>query len=177
MRWLLPILSCLAGGCGAEVALGGPRSEDAGRGTVRTRDPAAVVDAAWSGSPAGDQGPGRSLGGAAVPSSVDRCVTLTMDPHEVAAGEESYMCQLFANPFGKDVDIVWADGTAYPAARFFAFSMDASVSATEPSPGLGNCVGSWPRVSPDSVHVPAAAPDRRLPAIEHGVSLARTRTG
>lgn len=148
MRWLLPILSCLAGGCGGEVALGGPEAPDASHGgsPFDAGHPAAsVLDAGMeSGSrPAGDAGPGvESAGDAAVPSSVDRCVTLTMDPHEVAAGEESYMCQQFANPFGKDVDIVWADGTAYPAARFFAFSMDASVSATEPSPGLGNCVGS-----------------------------------
>lgn len=73
-------------------------------------------------------------------ASVDRCITLTMAPFEVAAGSEAYMCQQFANPFGKDVDIVSADGRASPASRFSAFSMPPDTGRSRASP-LQSCVG------------------------------------
>lgn len=79
-------------------------------------------------------------GDAAAASNVDRCVTLTMDPFEVAAGAEVFMCQQFANPFGRDVDLIWIDGAASPTSIFYVFSMDPAAQQTE-STSLSNCVG------------------------------------
>ena len=123
MKWFVLISTGLLAGCGGSV-VGGAETADANRAGTSLDGGAGV-------------GP---LDDAAAPANVDRCVTLTMDSFEVAAGAEVYMCQQFANPFGKDVDIVWADGTAYPAARFFAFSMPPSTGRSLASP-LQTCLG------------------------------------
>jgi hypothetical protein len=62
-------------------------------------------------------------------------VTLTITPFTVPAGDEVYMCQWFANPFGQDVDIVEIDGQMSSGSHhFFVFNMDPSTLQTTASP-------------------------------------------
>jgi hypothetical protein len=82
-----------------------------------------------------------SLYDASPPSDADvgQTLTLTADPFTVAAGAEVYKCQTFANPFGKDVDLVYFDGTMSQGSHhFFLFNLDPSTNSTQPTP-LKDC--------------------------------------
>src|SRR5260370_25319524 len=60
-------------------------------------------------------------------ADVQDSITLTADPFTVAPGAEVYKCQTFANPFGKDVDIIYMDGTMSAGSHhFFVFNMAPS---------------------------------------------------
>ena len=90
------------------------------------------------GSSGGSSGPGSSSGGtpdgggpgvyadADIPDSdVDQTITLTADPFTVAAGAEVFMCQVFANPYGANADIISMHGTmSVGSHHFFLFNMD-----------------------------------------------------
>ncbi|HLK37578.1 MAG TPA: hypothetical protein VKU41_12550 [Polyangiaceae bacterium] len=68
-------------------------------------------------------------------------VTLKMDPFTVQPGQEVFKCQQFGNPFGKDVDLVYYDGTMSAGSHhFFVFNMDATTGRTQAAP-LGDCPG------------------------------------
>jgi hypothetical protein len=82
-----------------------------------------------------------SLYDASAPSDADvgQKVTLTADSFTVAAGAEVYKCQTFANPFGKDADLVYFDGTMSQGSHhFFLFNLDPSTNSTQPTP-LKDC--------------------------------------
>ncbi len=70
-------------------------------------------------------------------------VTLTAVPFQVDAGAEVYMCQVFANPWGANTDIVSMHGTMSAGSHhFFLFSLTALNAAVEPAVGtLGPCAG------------------------------------
>jgi hypothetical protein len=116
-----------------------------------------------SGSGSGSTGGGSSSGGpasadggptfvdasagnlydAAPPSDADvgQTVTLTADAFTVAAGAEVYKCQVFANPFGRDVDLIYLDGNMSQGSHhFFLFKMDPSTLRTQPT-ALQDCLG------------------------------------
>jgi hypothetical protein len=58
-------------------------------------------------------------------SDIGQTVTLAVQPFMVAPGAEVYMCQLFANPFTSEADLVWMQGTqGVGSHHFFLFSMD-----------------------------------------------------
>jgi hypothetical protein len=63
-------------------------------------------------------------------------VSMTITPFVVKAGDEVYMCQWFANPFGgNDVDIVEIDGQMSQGSHhFFVFDMQPSTGQTTASP-------------------------------------------
>lgn len=68
-------------------------------------------------------------------AEVAQSVTLTITPFTVAAGDEVYKCQWFANPFGQDVDIVEIDGQMSQGSHhFFVFNMDPSTGQTTAAP-------------------------------------------
>lgn len=72
---------------------------------------------------------------------VDEPVTLTMDSFTVQPGQEVYMCQQFANPFGRDVDIVKMDGYMTAGSHhFFLFNMAPKTFRNTAAP-LGTCPG------------------------------------
>jgi hypothetical protein len=95
------------------------------------------------GSSGGSSGPGSSSGGtpdgggpgvyadADIPDSdVDQTITLTADPFTVAAGAEVFMCQVFANPYGANADIISMHGTmSVGSHHFFLFNMDPNTTA------------------------------------------------
>jgi hypothetical protein len=104
-----------------------------------------------SGGPAGssDGGPmfvdasAGSLYDATPPSDADvgQTVTLTADAFTVAAGAEVFKCQVFANPFGRDVDLIYLDGTMSQGSHhFFLFKMDPATFRTQPT-ALQDCLG------------------------------------
>jgi len=76
-------------------------------------------------------------------AEVAQSVTLTITPFTVMPGDEVYMCQWFANPFGQDVDIVEIDGQMSAGSHhFFVFNMDTTTGQTtaaplEPCPAAG----------------------------------------
>ncbi len=88
-------------------------------------------------------GPSSSSGGAAdgsapgiftdanIPDSdVEQTITLTADPFTVAAGAEVFMCQVFANPYGANADIISMHGTmSVGSHHFFLFNMDPDTTA------------------------------------------------
>jgi hypothetical protein len=68
-------------------------------------------------------------------------VTLTMDAFTVAPGDEIYMCQSFANPFGRDVDLARMDGYLSAGSHhLFLFNMAPSTGRTAPGP-VASCPG------------------------------------
>jgi hypothetical protein len=72
-------------------------------------------------------------------ANVGQTVNLTADSFTVAPGAEVYKCQTFANPFGKDVDLVYFDGTMSQGSHhFFLFNLDPSANSTQPTP-LKDC--------------------------------------
>jgi hypothetical protein len=73
-------------------------------------------------------------------ANVEDSITLTADPFTVAPGGEVYKCQTFANPFGKDVDIIYMDGTMSAGSHhFFVFNMAPSTGRTQPT-ALQDCL-------------------------------------
>jgi hypothetical protein len=84
---------------------------------------------------------------AAAPSDADvgQTVTLTADTFTVDVGAEVFKCQTFPNPFGKDVDLIYLDGTMSAGSHhFFLFNLDPTTVAlrleTPPTP-LKDCPG------------------------------------
>ncbi len=74
-------------------------------------------------------------------ASLDTPVTLTMDAFTVQPGQEVYMCQQFANPFGRDVDIIKMDGYMSTGSHhFFLFNMSPGTGRNQAAP-LGACPG------------------------------------
>ena len=72
-------------------------------------------------------------------ADVGQTVTLTADPFTVAPGAEVYKCQVFANPFGTDVDLTYFDGTMSEGSHhFFLFNMAPSTGRTQPT-SLQDC--------------------------------------
>jgi hypothetical protein len=72
-------------------------------------------------------------------ASMGQSVTLTATPFSVDVGAEVYKCQTFANPFGKDVDLVYMDGTMSQGSHhFFLFNLDPSTMSASPTP-LQDC--------------------------------------
>jgi hypothetical protein len=69
--------------------------------------------------------------------------TLTIAPFQVAAGDEVFMCQQFANPFGEDVNLVKMDGQMSTGSHhFFVFNMSPATlrntaAPIAPCPGAG----------------------------------------
>ena len=75
-------------------------------------------------------------------AEVAETVTLTIAPFLVAAGDEVYMCQQFANPFGKDADLVEMDGQMSTGSHhFFVFNMDPTTGRNTAAP-FGPCPGA-----------------------------------
>jgi hypothetical protein len=77
------------------------------------------------------RGPATTVGAAPTdagtidPSDIDQTVTLSVQPFTVPAGAEVYMCQVFANPFSSEADLVWMQGVMSKGSHhFFLFSID-----------------------------------------------------
>jgi hypothetical protein len=121
-------------GCASKSGQGnGSGNDTAGNGGASGGSPDSGVTFA-------DAGVG-SLYDASAPSSADieQTVTLAADPFTVDVGAEVYKCQVFANPFGKDVDLIYMDGTMSQGSHhFFLFNMSPSTGRTQPTP-LQDC--------------------------------------
>jgi hypothetical protein len=75
-------------------------------------------------------------------AQVEQTVTLTAQPFTVAAGAEVFKCQLFANPFGANADLIWMQGDMSPGSHhFFLFNIDPT-SAVVYSKTLSDCPGA-----------------------------------
>jgi hypothetical protein len=75
-------------------------------------------------------------------------VTLTMTSFQVAAGDEVYYCQNFANPWGKGVDIKIYSLVMGPGSHhMFAFYQNGGAAALEPCPNGGLQSGPFTFVS------------------------------
>src|SRR5579872_4101862 len=114
---------------GPATAGAGSMSSGAGGGS------AAGSASGSTAAPGKDAGPGGAtvdaaaghLFDAAPPPDADvaQTITLTADSFTVAPGAEVYKCQTFANPFGKDVDLILMDGTMSAGSHhFFLFNID-----------------------------------------------------
>jgi hypothetical protein len=67
--------------------------------------------------------------------SIEQTVTFTMDTVTVPAGTEVFKCQDFANPFGRDADVVVYDGQmSVGSHHFFLFTQ-----ANKPSAPVADC--------------------------------------
>jgi hypothetical protein len=103
---------------------------------------------------------------------VEQIITLTADPFTVAAGAEVFMCQVFANPYGANADIISMHGTmSVGSHHFFLFNMDpdttglsvvyaANIGKLAPCPGGGLEFHPFPFLSqqPDwTVNYPTAS--------------------
>jgi hypothetical protein len=75
---------------------------------------------------------------AGLDAAVGQTVTLTMDAFTVQPGQEVYMCQLYANPFGgKNADLIMMDGTMSQGSHhFFLFNVGAGVTPSAVQPCL-----------------------------------------
>jgi hypothetical protein len=101
--------------------------------------------AASSGAAPDAGSPGIDWGTVVPADDVGETVTLTALPFQVAAGDEVYMCQVFANPFGGvDTDILSMHGVMSAGSHhFFLFSMTTVNAAVEPAIGsIGPCAGA-----------------------------------
>ncbi len=75
-------------------------------------------------------GPGIFADANITDAEVAQTVTLTADPFTVAAGAEVFMCQVFANPFGAEADLISMHGTmSVGSHHFFLFNMDPNATA------------------------------------------------
>ncbi len=134
-------------GAGAGAGSGGSGLQNGGDVSSGSDTGAAVGPTAdaQSASTTGDAGGAvASLYDAPPPVDADvaETVTLTADPFTVDPGGEVYKCQTFANPFGRDVDLVYRDGTMSAGSHhFFLFNMDPTTLRTDPTP-LGDCPGA-----------------------------------
>lgn len=140
----------------ADASVGNADNVSGGSGSGGAAQPApsgaasATPNQTTSGSPSpADAGPvfvdarAASLYDAPPPDAADvgQTVTLTADPFTVPAGAEVYKCQVFANPFGQDVDLTYMDGTMSQGSHhFFLFNMAPSTGRTQPTP-LQDCPG------------------------------------
>jgi hypothetical protein len=107
--------------CGARVVVGGEEPSDGGgqQGQQAGQQDAGTVS------------PTDGSGGAA---AAGQTATVATDGVSVPPASESFWCQLLANPFGKDVDIVSIDATAPAARDVYLFSMPPSSGQTQPTP-------------------------------------------
>ena len=112
-------------------------------------------DAASSASDAAPSGEGGGLittdGAAQNDPDVDYAVapvTLTMTQFQVAAGDEVYYCQNFANPWGMGVDIkIYSLVMGAGSHHMFAFYQNGGSAALEPCPNGGLQSGPFTFVS------------------------------
>jgi hypothetical protein len=98
-----------------------------------------------SGSSSGGRdggGPSNTDAGIAT-GDIGKTVTLTAGSFQVAPGAEVYKCQVFANPFGADVDLLRMHGVMSSGSHhFFLFNLSAAEAAVQPPVGtLGDCTG------------------------------------
>jgi hypothetical protein len=169
-------LRALALVCAAAATLRcAPSPSTAAAGCVADGSPschgASTVDAGLS----KDSGPSEPPGIDPPPLPVE--VTLTTDTFTLSPGAEAWECQLFATPFGQDVDLVRMDGTMSDAGvLFYVFSMDPSnqdlygtLSAGAPPPKGRDCPGKglefhpFAYLSQQPHRVEAFAPDMGYP--------------
>ena len=132
--------SVVGGGSGASSSDNNGGSSTGGAGRAESSGVPAAADGgpAYADAPA----PIGSMYDAPPPDAPgQQVVTLTIDPFVVAPGAEVYKCQQFGNPFGKNVDLIYYEGTMSKGSHhFFLFNMDATTLRTQAAP-IGDCPG------------------------------------
>jgi hypothetical protein len=133
-----------SGGAGSTSS--GAAGDDASSGTGSSGGTAVSPGGSSSGSSVGSSGATSSGTGprdaAISDAQVEQTVTLTATPFTVAAGAEVFKCQLFANPFGTDADLIWMHGDMSAGSHhFFLFNIDPT-SAVVYSKTLSDCPGA-----------------------------------
>jgi hypothetical protein len=121
------------GACGGQVVIGGAEPGDGGTGTARLEAGAGRTTGASGGGAAAptDAAP-TDDGGAGIDSSA-QTATMAADVVLQPANAEVTLCQIFANPFGRDVDLVSIDGATNLAHDMFIFSLPPSTGQTQPT--------------------------------------------
>ncbi|MGH7268943.1 MAG: hypothetical protein ACREJ3_00815 [Polyangiaceae bacterium] len=127
-------------GTGAVSDDGGAPSVNTGNGSSGGTDPQGAPPA-----PApvfSDAAAGQTYDTYIPKTEIAETKTLTIAPFLVKAGDEVYMCQQFANPFGRDVDLVKMDGQMSTGSHhFFVFNMSPATGRNTAAP-LGPCPGA-----------------------------------
>jgi hypothetical protein len=116
---------------GAGGSSSGTVSSGSGGGTSSSGGNASSSGSS-SGAAPHDSGPGPGIFADAniTDAEVAQTVTLTADPFTVDAGAEVFMCQVFANPFGAEADLISMHGVmSVGSHHFFLFNMDPNVTA------------------------------------------------
>jgi hypothetical protein len=144
--------------CGGQIAIGGEEPADGG-----TRDGRAVVSGEDASSHEGG-GVAPEAGGA------PQTVAITTDPYSIAPNQEAYLCQVFANPFGRDVDIVSISASAAvpgPLYEVAVFSIAPATGPTTPTP-LEVCASpSAPLGTQPSIYVSGQVPSGTWPTMTY----------
>jgi hypothetical protein len=124
-----------AASTGGSIGSTGSTSGAGGSGSAASGS-SATSGSTVSGSDAEDAGTPGLLYDSSVPNSdLDTPVTLTMSPFTVQPNSEVYMCQWFANPFGKDVDLVkLVSHMDEGSHHFFVFNMSPATDQTTAAP-------------------------------------------
>jgi hypothetical protein len=124
--WFVLLAAAMFIACGGSSSSGNPGSGAQGGDSGSPAGDDSSVSPPNDGGPVfQDTGPVYIGQEGGVPDGeVDQTVTLTMEPITVPAGQEVYKCQDFANPFGKDVDIVEYEGQMSQGSHhFFVFPL------------------------------------------------------
>jgi hypothetical protein len=117
--------------CGGQVAIGGAQPTDGGgSSSVPSLDGAASADAADEVAP--------SMSAEAGVASAAQMAPIATDVRPLAPGEEATVCQTFANPYGKDVDLLSIERAVDSAVEVFLFRIPASSGSTQPV-SLADC--------------------------------------
>jgi hypothetical protein len=122
------------GGSGGSGTSGVASGSSSGGGIgSSTGGPSGSSSSGGSGSGVGTHdggGPGIFADANIPDGDVEESITLTADPFTVAAGAEVFMCQVFANPYGANADIISMHGTmSVGSHHFFLFNMDPNATA------------------------------------------------
>lgn len=128
MRWIIvagAIWTCTLlgfGACGGQVAIGGAEPVDGGmEAGEKWFDAGSTTDEA---SPVMDGEAGVTAG---------QTAAVAADVYPILSGGEAILCQILANPFGRDVDLVSIEATT-DARDVFLFSLPPSGASPAPAP-------------------------------------------
>jgi hypothetical protein len=150
-RWFFGVVLC--GGlaaCGGSAADAGAAHDAPGCssaphcGSCQGCYDACICEGATSGScvakcatGSGGSGAGGGGGTGGSPTAAET-VTIKTTPYTVEAGSEAYFCQNFANPFGKDVEVVSSESFMTPGSHhmFVFYAPGATDGPSEKCSGL-----------------------------------------